>query len=58
VAAWLERGNNNVQDYWRELKVATRKFCKGWGANINSPKKRDKIIMVEKLKEMDKQEEE
>jgi exonuclease III len=31
VACWPERGGKTVQDYWRDMKVATRKFCKGWG---------------------------
>jgi hypothetical protein len=39
VVAWPKRGDNNVQDYWGELKAATRKFCKGRGANINSKKR-------------------
>lgn len=58
VAAWPKRGNNNVQYYWRELKAATRRFCKGWGSNINSQKKRDNKILVGKLKDMDNLEEE
>jgi hypothetical protein len=42
VSNWPERGSKKVQDYWRELKSDTRRFCKGWGANINSQIKKDK----------------
>jgi hypothetical protein len=42
VSSWPERGSKKVQDYWRELKYVTRRFCKGWGANINSQIKKDK----------------
>jgi hypothetical protein len=28
VANWPERGGKNVQDFWRELKTDTRRFCK------------------------------
>jgi hypothetical protein len=58
VASWPERRDKNVQDYWRELKADTRKFCKGWGANINSQIKRDKKLLLDKLERMDKMEEE
>jgi hypothetical protein len=39
LAAWPERGFKNIQDHWRELKAATRKFRKGWGANVISQKR-------------------
>jgi hypothetical protein len=42
VSSWPERGSKKVQDYWRELKYFTRRFCKGWRANINSQIKKDK----------------
>jgi hypothetical protein len=58
LATWPERRHRNIQDHWKELKAATRKFCKGWGANVNSQKKRDKINLLEKLKTMDKLEDE
>jgi hypothetical protein len=44
-----------VQDYWRDVKAATRKFCKGWGANINSQVKKDKKILLSKLEEVDRE---
>jgi hypothetical protein len=47
----------NIQDFWRELKADTRKFCKGWGANINIQKKKEKRLLLDKLKVMDKREE-
>jgi hypothetical protein len=58
VSNWPERGSKKVQDYWRELKSDTRRFCKGWGANINSQIKKDKKILMDKMKRMDKMEEE
>jgi hypothetical protein len=36
TTSWPERGEKPIQDYWRDLKTSTRKFCKGWGANTNS----------------------
>jgi hypothetical protein len=47
-----ERGEI-VQDYWRDMKAATRKFCKGWGANVNSQIKREKRDLLKKLQDMD-----
>jgi hypothetical protein len=58
VASWPERRGKNIQDYWRELKAETRKFCKGWGANINSQIKREKKLLLDELKRMDRLEEE
>jgi hypothetical protein len=52
---WKERGGKTVQDYWRDVKAATRKFCKGWGANINSQVKKDKKILLSKLERMDRE---
>jgi hypothetical protein len=51
-------GDKNVQDYWREFKSDTGRFCKGLGANINSQIKKDKRLLLDKLKRMDKIEEE
>jgi hypothetical protein len=58
IASWPERGGQKeggtVQDYWRDVKAATRKFCKGWGANVNSQIKREKRYLLKKLQEMDR----
>jgi hypothetical protein len=35
------------------MKAATRKFCKGWGANVNSQIKREKKDLLKKLQDMD-----
>jgi exonuclease III len=55
--SWPERGDKNVQDFWRDLKADTRRFCKGWDANRNSGIKREKRIFLSEVKEMDKMEE-
>jgi hypothetical protein len=49
LASWPERGDKIVQDHWRDVKAATRKFCKGWGANVNSQMKKDKKDLLSKL---------
>jgi hypothetical protein len=36
ISKWPERGARPIQDYWREVKAATRKFCRGWGINTQS----------------------
>jgi hypothetical protein len=46
---WPERGEKRIQDHWRDVRVATRKFCKGWGANINSHMRREKKDLLAKL---------
>jgi hypothetical protein len=48
------RGGKAIQDYWRELKTATRKFCKGWGANTQSQTKKDKKVLLEKINAIDR----
>jgi hypothetical protein len=54
---WIpgQKRRKTVQDYWRDVKAASRKFCKGWGANINSQVKKDKKILLSKLKRMDRE---
>jgi hypothetical protein len=46
-------GGEPVPDYWRDMKATTRKFCKGWGANVNSQIKREKSDLLKKLQDMD-----
>jgi hypothetical protein len=53
VASWPERGDSTIQDFWKEIKVYTRRFCRGWGANINSQIKKDKIDLLNKMKNLD-----
>jgi hypothetical protein len=50
VASWPERAECRVQYFWIELKASTRRFCKGWGPNINSQIKREKKICLANLK--------
>jgi hypothetical protein len=53
VASWPERGEGKIQDFWREMKAYTRRFCKGWGANTNSQIKNKKKDLLGKLKNLD-----
>jgi hypothetical protein len=53
VASWPHRGGRNIQDFWREIKSYTRRFCKGWGANANGQIKKKKRDLLEKLKNID-----
>jgi hypothetical protein len=49
------RGESAIQDFWREIKAATRKYCKGWGANTQSLLKKDKLLLLEKIDSLDKE---
>jgi hypothetical protein len=53
IACWLERGQKIVQYHLRDVKAATRKFCKGWGAIVNSQMRRNKKELLIKLQVMD-----
>jgi hypothetical protein len=55
ISKWPERGARPIQDYWREVKAATRKFCKGWGINTQSQLKKYKKLPLEKINELDKE---
>jgi exonuclease III len=54
LSKWPVRGGYPIQDFWRDLKSATRKFCRGWGANNQSQFKKDKRVLLEKLREFDR----
>jgi hypothetical protein len=53
ISKWPEREARPIQDFWREMKAATRKFCKGWGINTQSQFKRDKKLLLERISELD-----
>jgi hypothetical protein len=55
IASWPEREEKPIQNYWRDLKASTRKFCKGWGANTNSQIKKDKKILLDRLQAIDRE---
>jgi hypothetical protein len=55
VGKWPVRGESAIQDFWREVKAATRKYCKGWGANTQSQLKKDKSLLLEKIDSFDKE---
>jgi hypothetical protein len=40
LGKWPMRGECAIQDFWREIKAATRKYCMCWGANTQSQLKR------------------
>jgi hypothetical protein len=40
LGKWPRRGECAIQDFWREIKAATRKYCMCWGANTQSQLKR------------------
>jgi hypothetical protein len=50
---WPDRGNREVQDYWKMVKTNIRRFCRGWGRNINTQKKKDKIELLNQLQLLD-----
>jgi BMFP domain-containing protein YqiC len=52
---WPERGEKRIQDHWRDVRAAIRKFCKGWGANINNQMRREKKDLLTKLQIMDRE---
>jgi hypothetical protein len=47
IASWPVRGGSKIQDFWREIKTYTRRFCKGWGQiQIVKSKKRKRIYFI------------
>jgi hypothetical protein len=48
INKWPERGESYKQDFWRDIKASTRKFCRGWGINTQSQIKKDKKLCPEK----------
>jgi hypothetical protein len=55
LGKWPMGGECAIQDFWREIKAATRKYCKGWGANTQSLLKKDKLLLLEKIDSLDKE---
>jgi hypothetical protein len=55
LGKWPMRGECAIQDFWRDIKAATRKYCKGWGANTQSQLKKDKSLLLEKIDSFDKE---
>jgi hypothetical protein len=55
ISNWPERGDENIQNFWKDIKTSTRRFSKGWGANLNSQMKKDKNKILEKLKMLDRE---
>jgi hypothetical protein len=50
---WPDRMGSLVQDFWKEIKCATRKFCRGWIANFHSQLKKDKKYLLDKIEMID-----
>jgi hypothetical protein len=50
VASWPHRGGRNIQDFWREIKSYTRRFCKGWGLMQMVKLKRRRGIFLRSLR--------
>jgi formylmethanofuran dehydrogenase subunit E len=49
----IRREREHIQDFWRDVKVATRKFSRGWGINFQAQIKRDKSALLEKIRMLD-----
>jgi hypothetical protein len=55
VDKWpIRRDSEHIQDFWRDVKAATRKFSRGWGRNFQAQIKRDKFALLEKIRILDK----
>jgi exonuclease III len=54
VIKWpIRRLHENIQDFWKEVKAATRRFCRGWGANFQAQTRKNKSLLLEKIKALD-----
>jgi hypothetical protein len=53
IASWPGRGGNKIQDFWKEIKSYTRRFCKGWGLMQIVKSKKEKKDLLNKLKNLD-----
>jgi hypothetical protein len=54
MSKWPIRGGSLIQDFWRDLKAATRKFSRGWGAKSQSQLEKDKRMLLGKIKDFDR----
>jgi hypothetical protein len=45
--------NENIQDFWKEVKAATRRFCRGWGTNFQAQTRKNKSLLLGKIKALD-----
>jgi hypothetical protein len=55
LSKWPMRGDHSIQDFWKDMKAATRKFCRGWGTNNQSQLKKDKKFILGKIEELDRE---
>jgi hypothetical protein len=53
IARWPNKGNDDVQDFWKRIKKHIRTFGKGWGNNVRGQLRRDKQSLMEELKRID-----
>jgi plasmid maintenance system killer protein len=51
---WPERMGRPIHDFWKEIKSATRKFCRGWSAHFQSQLKKNKKNLLDKIEIIDK----
>jgi exonuclease III len=51
---WPERMGRPVQDFWKEIKCATRKFCRGWSVNFQIQLKKNKKSLLDKIAMIDR----
>jgi hypothetical protein len=49
----IRREGGNVQDFWRDIKAATRRFGRGWRMNYQTQLKKDKSTLLEKIGNFD-----